>query len=58
MTLIGELFSDAIDVVGDVHAEVDALERLLGKLGYDEAVKKGTHLFSRHQQSGPGGRGK
>ena len=35
MNLVGELFTGPIDIVGDVHGEIAALERLLGKLGYD-----------------------
>jgi len=34
--LIRPLFEGPLDIVGDVHGEIDALSALLGKLGYDE----------------------
>jgi hypothetical protein len=34
MALIEELFPGAVDIVGDVHGEMDALESLLQQLGY------------------------
>lgn len=34
--LVGRLFDGPIDVIGDVHGEIDALRQLTGKLGYDE----------------------
>lgn len=37
MKLLAELFEGPIDIVGDVHGEHEALQRLLGKLGYDGA---------------------
>jgi hypothetical protein len=36
MLLIEPLFDGPVDIVGDVHGEIDALEDLLGHLGYDE----------------------
>jgi hypothetical protein len=36
MQLIAPLFGGPIDIVGDVHGEIDALRRLLAKLGYDD----------------------
>lgn len=36
-TLIRSLFTGPIDVVGDVHGEIDGLRQLLGHLGYDES---------------------
>jgi Calcineurin-like phosphoesterase len=36
-SLIQSLPSDAVDVVGDVHGEIDALHQLVGVLGYDQA---------------------
>ncbi len=35
MALIEELFTGPIDIVGDVHGEIDALKLLLQHLGYD-----------------------
>jgi len=35
--LIAELFNGPIDIVGDVHGEIDPLRALLSQLGYDEA---------------------
>ena len=35
MALVRELFDGPIDVVGDVHGEIEALRALLGRLGYD-----------------------
>jgi hypothetical protein len=34
--LIRPLFEGPLDIVGDIHGEIDALSALLGKLGYDE----------------------
>ena len=44
MQLIGELAPGPLDIVGDVHGEIDALRDLLGHLGYDEA---GRHPHGR-----------
>jgi len=38
-SIVAPLFSGPIDVVGDVHAEIDALRELLGGLGYDAVGK-------------------
>ena len=35
--LIQALFDGPIDIVGDIHGEIDALRDLLGQLGYDAA---------------------
>lgn len=35
MDLIGQLAPDPLDIVGDVHGEIDALDALLDRLGYD-----------------------
>jgi hypothetical protein len=43
--LIGQLFEGPIDVVGDVHGEISALNQLLRRLGYDE---RGMHKDGRH----------
>ena len=32
--LVRPLFSGPIDIIGDVHGEIDALRSLLGQLGY------------------------
>ncbi|MGL4552536.1 MAG: metallophosphoesterase [Gemmataceae bacterium] len=37
MALVRELFGGPLDVVGDVHGEIEALRALLGRLGYDPA---------------------
>ncbi len=34
--LIQELFSGPIDIVGDIHGEIEALRQLLKSLGYDQ----------------------
>ena len=36
MELIQSLFDGPVDVVGDVHGEIDALRALIAHLGYDE----------------------
>jgi len=35
MKFIERLFKGDLDVVGDVHGEIDGLEQLVAKLGYD-----------------------
>lgn len=42
--MIEPLFAGPVDIVGDVHGEIDALENLLGHLGYDA---KGRHEDGR-----------
>jgi hypothetical protein len=42
--LIRELFPAPIDVVGDIHGEIDALRALLEHLGYDTG---GRHPHGR-----------
>ncbi len=42
--LIQPLVEGPLDIVGDVHGEIDALRALFGKLGYDEA---GSHPDAR-----------
>jgi hypothetical protein len=42
--LIQELFSGAIDILGDIHGEIDALRDLLRALGYDSG---GVHPSGR-----------
>jgi hypothetical protein len=42
--LIRELFPGPIDIVGDLHGEIDALKELLGHLGYDAG---GVHPTGR-----------
>ncbi len=44
MSLVGELFEGALDIVGDVHGEIAALTRLLDQLGYDS---HGNHADGR-----------
>ena len=43
--LIGELTGGPLDVIGDVHGEIGALQALLEKLGYDG---NGNHSENRH----------
>ncbi|MEM6484422.1 MAG: metallophosphoesterase [Pseudomonadota bacterium] len=45
MQLIQKLPAGPLDLIGDVHGEIDALVRLLKKLGYDSA---GTHPEGRN----------
>ena len=42
---IQQLMSGAIDIVGDVHGEIDALHALMAHLGYDS---EGVHPDGRH----------
>jgi len=42
--LIGRIFDGPLDVIGDVHGEIDALQVLLGRLGYD---RQGAHPDGR-----------
>ena len=42
--LIGKLFNGPIDIIGDVHGEINALRLLLWHLGYD---KQGNHPDER-----------
>lgn len=42
---LGRLVDGPLDVVGDVHGEIDALSELLGHLGYDA---RGVHPDGRH----------
>lgn len=44
LPLVRPMFSGPVDVVGDVHGEIDALHTLLARLGYDEA---GDHPAGR-----------
>ncbi len=44
MSLIQPLPAGALDIVGDIHGEYDALIHLLAHLGYDE---QGQHAQSR-----------
>jgi hypothetical protein len=43
-SLVRTLFDGPIDIVGDVHGEIDALHSLLRQLGYAD---DGTHLHGR-----------
>jgi hypothetical protein len=45
-TLVRSLFDDPVDIVGDVHGEIEALTMLLGRLGYaaDGAHPEGRRL--------------
>lgn len=43
-TLVQELFDGPLDIVGDVHGEIDAMNSLLRHLGYDA---DGQHLHGR-----------
>jgi len=43
-TLVQPLFSGPIDVIGDIHGEIDALTSLLGHLGYTD---HGVHAENR-----------
>ena len=36
MKLVGQLFDGPLDIIGDIHGEIDALESLLIHLGYEE----------------------
>ena len=42
--LVRTLFAGPLDIVGDVHGEIDALRTLLGHLGYAE---DGSHPENR-----------
>jgi hypothetical protein len=42
--LVRSLFTGSLDIVGDVHGEIDALRALLARLGYDE---QGDHRQGR-----------
>ena len=42
--LVGELFGGPVDIVGDIHGEIDALSSLLVHLGYDD---EGRHPDGR-----------
>lgn len=42
--LVRSLFPGALDIVGDVHGEIDALRALLARLGYDQ---HGEHRHGR-----------
>ena len=44
ISLVQPLFDGPIDIVGDVHGEIDALRHLLGHLGYDD---DGSHSKGR-----------
>ncbi|MBT8422614.1 MAG: metallophosphoesterase, partial [Gammaproteobacteria bacterium] len=44
MKLVDSLFDGPLDIVGDIHGEIDALRQLLAGLGYDEA---GNHPDGR-----------
>jgi hypothetical protein len=44
MKFIDKLFDGPLDIVGDVHGEIDALRDLLGHLGYDD---EGNHPDGR-----------
>ncbi len=44
MKLIDKLFEDKLDIIGDVHGEIEALNNLLSELGYAE---DGSHKNSR-----------
>lgn len=43
-SLIHPLFDGPVDIVGDVHGEIDALRSLIRHLGYDE---DGSHTDGR-----------
>jgi len=43
-SLVQPLFDGPLDIIGDVHGEIDALQSLLGHLGYD---KDGNHPQGR-----------
>jgi Calcineurin-like phosphoesterase len=45
MTLVGSLKPGPLDIVGDVHGEIGALESLLARLGYQT---DGSHPHGRH----------
>ena len=45
MSLVQPLPSGALDIVGDIHGEYDALVQLLAHLGYDH---EGHHPEGRH----------
>ena len=42
--LIQSISETKLDIIGDIHGEITALENLLGHLGYDE---KGNHPENR-----------
>lgn len=44
-SLLGELPQRSLDIVGDVHGELSALEELLGHLGYDSSGAHPEHRF-------------
>jgi len=45
MKLIDRLYDGPLDVIGDIHGEIEALERLLALLGYD--TEDGSHPEDR-----------
>ncbi|MDG2155284.1 MAG: metallophosphoesterase [Gammaproteobacteria bacterium] len=45
MKLVERLVEGPVDVIGDVHGELEGLENLLAKLGYDN---EGSHPAGRH----------
>ena len=55
--LIGTLFDGPIDIIGDIHGEIDALRELLVHMGYDSAGEhpNGRRLvfIGRSGRSGP-----
>jgi hypothetical protein len=48
-SLVRPLFDGPIDVVGDVHGEIDAVHELLRRLGYDAC---GDHPGGRRRSPG------
>jgi hypothetical protein len=44
LPLVGQLFAGPLDVIGDIHGEIDALHALLGQLGY---AADGSHPDNR-----------
>ena len=53
-SLIQPLFDGPLDIVGDVHGEIEALRSLMQHLGYDDA---GSHPEGRHSAYQPAIRG-
>jgi len=55
--LVQPLFDGPLDLVGDIYGEIEALEVLLDRLGYDEVVGKSGSWANRVTWANVGNRG-